>query len=58
MDFISRSFKSFLPLILSKDPWEIPRVNISNKHSITKLLSRKKAKAEIKIQKLKKINEW
>ena len=58
MGFISKSFKSFLPLILSKDPWEIPIVNIKNKHSITKLLSRKKAKLERKIEVIKNIKEW
>jgi hypothetical protein len=36
----------------------MPRVNIKNKHRIIKLLSLKKEKAEIKMQKLKKINEW
>ena len=55
MDFILKNFKSFLPLMLSKAPCEIPIVNIKNKQSITKLLFLKKEKAEIIIEKLKKI---
>ena len=58
MDLIFKNFISFLPLTLSKDPWEIPKVNIKNKHNIIKLLFLKKEKAEIIIQKLKKISEW
>ena len=58
MGFILKNFKSFLPFILSKDPWEIPTVNIKNRHNIVKLFSLKKAKAERMIQTLKKINEW
>ena len=53
-----KNFKSFLPLILSKDPWEIPMVNIKNKQKIKKLLSLTKEKAERIIQALKKNNEW
>ena len=57
-DLIFKNFKSFLPLILSRDPCEIPTVNIRNRHSIVKLFSLKKVKAERIIQILKKINEW
>ena len=53
-----KNFKSFLPLILSKDPWEIPIVNIKNKQGIKRLLFLKKEKAEMKIEKIKKIKEW
>ena len=57
-DLILKNFKSFLPLILSRDPWEMPIVNIKNRQSIVKLFSLKVVKAEIIIQILKKINEW
>ena len=58
IDFILKSFKSFLPLILSKDPCEIPRVSIKNKHSSSKLLFLKKEKPEIIIVVTKKIKVW
>ena len=43
--------------MLSKDPCEIPIINIKNKHNTIKLLSLKKAKPEIKIEVIKKIKE-
>ena len=60
MDFILKNFKSFLPLMLSKAPCEIPIVNIKNKQSITKLLFLKKEKAEtipLPDQEIEKIKE-
>ena len=58
MDTTLSNLISFFPLILSKDPWEMPTVNIKNRQMIKKLLFIKKPKAESIIEKLKKINEW
>ena len=52
--------KSFFPLILSSDPWDIPILKISNKQingEIVKLLIAKVIKEKI-LQNKKKIKEW
>ena len=56
----SNILRSFLPLIWSSEPWEIPNIKIrikQNKVEIVKLLNLKITKEKI-LQNKKKINEW